>query len=182
MADYSIVGVHKVSDMASLPLKGSQCSACFDLCACFHESSVKCVNSQLERFVIEVDNFEGEDASILVYPEDTVLIPTGLIFCMPETHHMKVYSRSGNAFKKNLIVVNAPGIIDHDYTLETYVLLKNISSVPVKIKHGMRVAQCEVCPTNSTYFHEINESEFGYFMKSVSEKSERDGGIGSTGE
>ena len=58
-----------------------------------------------------------------------MLIPTGLIFDIPKNHYVRLYARSGNAFKKGLVLANSVGIIDSDYVDEVKIMLHNISDM-----------------------------------------------------
>jgi dUTPase len=108
------------------------------------------------------------------------LIPTGLIFCLPNTHHLKFYSRSGNVWKRFLSVANQPAVIDSDYTEESFVLLHNRSMIPQVIKTGTAIAQCEVCINNSILFASMSIDSFDKFKRDIQKTSSRDGGLGST--
>ena len=177
--NYHFVAVKKIVDDAIVPKKGSSLSACFDIYSRFHTEILKGMNG-INAVNIEVKNFGKDDAYILLYPNDNVLIPTGLIFCLPFHSCMHIYSRSGNAFKGNIIVLNAPGIIDPDYTLETYVLLRNVGNQVTRIYDKKAIAQGTVVPIQQTCFSEIDNDEFAEFKNSVKYMSDRDGGFGST--
>ena len=177
--NYHLVAVKKIVDNAIIPEKGSSLSACFDLYSCFYKNVVKGMNG-MHSVELTVNDFGTDNAHIIMYPNDNVLIPTGLIFCMAFHSCMHIYSRSGNAYKKNLIVLNAPGVIDADYTLETFILLKNVGEHPVKVFDKTAVAQGNILPVQYACFSEINENDFSKFKESVNELSERDGGFGST--
>ena len=70
-----------------------------------------------------------------------MLVPTGLIFDVPEKHVLKLFMRSGMAYKKGLSLANGTGIIDSDYKLETFVMLQNNTDSLVQITNGDRIAQ-----------------------------------------
>lgn len=100
-------------------------------------------------------------------------MPTGLIFDIPEGYSIRLHPRSGNALKIGLVLANAEGIVDEDYVEPTYVLMTNMSTVSLRIDHGMRIAQGEVVYDQR---FEIVETE-----TKPNQKSDRDGGFGSTG-
>ena len=173
------VGCYKLHKDAVTPSKGSENSACYDLRVCFHEKEVKFHN---KFYNCHVKTDEKDIKFIQLYPNDLALIPTGLIFCLPKTHHLKLYSRSGNVWKRLLTVANQPAVIDSDYTDETYILLHNQSDNVQTIKEGDAIAQCEVCKNKSIDFVEFYEPELlDEFKEYVKERSSRDGGLGSTG-
>ena len=172
-----VIGVHKLHDDAVVPFKGTELSACYDICACLHTERVK-VYDTLNG--IKVDNFGTPDASITLYTQDMALIPTGIVFIIPPNYHLKFFSRSGNVWKRKLVVANAPAIIDADYTHESFVMLYNRSHDPIRIKTGDAIAQCELAYNIPINFEEIDEKYFERCCEVIKKYSSRDGGIGST--
>jgi dUTP pyrophosphatase len=79
-----------------------------------------------------------------------------------------VVPRSGLAFKWGVTVLNAPGLIDPDYTGEVGVLLANFGHIDFEIKPGDRIAQLLQVP-------------FGRYNGFAIESETRKGGFGSTG-
>jgi len=74
-------------------------------------------------------------------PGRWALIPTGLIFCIPEGYEGTVRARSGLALRHGLGLLNGPGTLDADYRGEVGVLLMNWGPRPVEIRPGDRIAQ-----------------------------------------
>jgi len=177
--DTPIVGVYKINERAKTPYLATEMSACYELNACFHTETVKV---QGRNTGVPVENFGKENAYIQMFPEELMLIPTGLIFILNPLYHMKIYSRSGNVWKKKLIVGNQPAIIDADYTKETFVLLHNNSNDRIIIKDGDLVGQCEVMKTNRTNFKVIDINTFQKAKNLIESFSSRNGGLGSTSE
>ena len=100
------------------------------------------------------------------------MIPTGLILEIPFGYSVRIYNRSGNAFKYGYQLCNSVGVIDWDYRNELMVLLHN-TSIDSWITHGERIAQMELVKVNPVELVELSEvSEAG---------TERVGGFGSTG-
>jgi dUTP pyrophosphatase len=66
---------------------------------------------------------------------------TGLAVALPEGYGMFISSRSGLAIQHNIIVLNAPGLIDSDYRGEVRVVLKNTGDTVFFIHPGARIAQ-----------------------------------------
>jgi deoxyuridine 5'-triphosphate nucleotidohydrolase len=172
-------GVYKVHSSAKYPTKGTTMSACYDLSACFYDDTVKI--HRLREPIPVRDDKDGKGKYIMLYPDDLALIPTGLIFILPEQYHMKVYSRSGNVWKRKLIVANQPAIIDSDYTNETFVLLHNRSLDVQRIYHGDRIAQCELRRNRNVEFYFCDESDLEEAKVEIKKTSLRLGGLGSTG-
>lgn len=109
-----------------------------------------------------------------IAPGETITLPTGFAWNIPAGFVGMVCSRSGLASKHGVVVLNAPGIIDPDYTGEIKVILHNTSKGTVMIYHGDRVAQMLITPAIG-----------GCCVTEVAElpKTERgDGGLGSTGK
>lgn len=71
-------------------------------------------------------------------------------------------------------MANGVGIIDSDYVEESFIMLENISDSMAMITHGERVAQCLIEKTLVLKLDEVTEKP--------GQKTDRDGGFGSTGE
>ena len=87
------------------------------------------------------------EAPITVYPEQTVMIPTGVaIYIRNRALAGFVMPRSGLAAKHRLTLQNAVGLIDSDYQGELQVLLRNESEKPYIVGLGDRIAQLVFVP------------------------------------
>ena len=104
---------------------------------------------------------------------ERVLVPTGLIFDIPEGYSVRLHSRSGLAWKEGLYLTNCEGIIDSDYVDPVFVMITSISQAPKTINNGDRVCQAELV---DKVYHSLQE-----IKKPPIRKTERDGGFGSTG-
>jgi len=168
------MNVYKVNEKASVPEYATDGSACFDIKACFSNGDrLKSYNAWNKEMPIAVKGVGKNPDAFQLPPTVRVLVPTGLIFDIPEGHVMKMYIRSGTALKKGLTLVNGVGIIDSDYVEQSYIMLENVSESLVTIEHGERLAQCLI---EKTLRMEITET-----TERPTQKSERDGGFGSTG-
>lgn len=166
--------VYRCNENAQLPEKATKGSAGFDLKACLTlGSKIKTFNPWNKEVEVPVKNVSGSP-SIQIHPGYRVMVPTGLIFDIDPDHVLKVYSRSGISLKKGVMVVNGVGVVDSDYVNESFVLLYNTSDGPITISHGDRIAQAIL---ERTEYYEIEE-----ISEAPSQKTERDGGFGSTGE
>jgi dUTP pyrophosphatase len=167
------MNVYKTKECAILPTYATTGSACFDLSVAFVTGekirAYNTVNRKVEVLTKEID---GQPA-FLLHPGQRALIPTGLIFDIPEHHVMKMYIRSSVASKRGLALSNGVGIIDSDYVDETHILALNISDSLIRIVHGERLAQCVIEPVQS---YDLIET-----FNPPSQKTDRNGGIGSTG-
>ncbi len=141
------VNIKKLNDRAVVPSYGSEYAAGADLYACT----------------------EGE---VVIAPQRTVVIPTGIALELPVGYAGLVYARSGLATKKGLAPANKVGVIDCDYRGEIKVSLHNHSDIPQTVSAGERVAQLVITPYITAEFvvaEELSQTERG------------SGGFGSTG-
>lgn len=176
------VGIYKVAKDAVIPEKSTRLAGCYDVCACFHAPVVSVYGGgKIPVYGYGEENDNNENSCIRILPNDMVLIPTGLIFCIPSKFHIEFLSRSGSVWKRRLKVANKPAIIDADYTKEAFVLIENCSEEVQIIKQGDRVAQCKIVKSNIIHFKEYDDQTFNRFVDVVEQLSDRDGGLGSTG-
>ena len=166
--------VYKDNPNAQLPQFATDGSACFDLKSCFAQGDrLKSYNAwNKEQPVVAKDLVDGVPA-IKIPPECRVLIPTGLIFDIPDNHVLKIYVRSSVALKKGLTLANNTGIIDSDYVDPLYIVLYNLSDTLVMLKHDERIGQGMLQKTLKYSLSETTEKP--------EQKTNRDGGLGSTG-
>jgi dUTP pyrophosphatase len=113
-----------------------------------------------------------EDEKLTLSPNHRVLVPTGLIFEIPQGYEIQIRPRSGLAFKNGVTCLNTPGTIDSDYRGEIKVLLINLGLEEFEISRGMRIAQMVVAPVTQAKLLETNE---------LGETDRGAGGFGSTG-
>ncbi len=112
------------------------------------------------------------DETLVIGPGERRLVPTGLVFAIPEGWEGQVRPRSGLALRHGVTVLNAPGTIDSDYRGEVSVLLINHGDQPFEVERGNRVAQLLLAPVPMVLVSEgvvTRETERG------------SGGYGSTG-
>ena len=154
-----------------LPSRATEHSAGYDLYAYLNERAVKVSDGRgkvMERSVGEADSGRVFE----IQPGVTALIPLGFKARLPEGFEAQVRPRSGNSFKRNLMVSNSPGTIDADYPDEWMVLVRNLSATdPLVIQHGERIAQMIIARFDTPEFVE----------GSVAATTSRKGGLGSTG-
>ena len=111
--------------------------------------------------------------SLIIQPNETVKVGTGIAVAIPDGYFGGIYARSGLATKKGLAPANKVGVIDSDYRGEIIVALHNHSTVPQTISQGERIAQLIIQPYTSVEWEEAEELD----------STERgDGGFGSTGK
>mgnify|MGYP000876634854 CR=1 FL=1 len=64
---------------------------------------------------------------IIIRPGETVIVPTGLKFAIPEGYEIQVRPRSGISLKTPLRIANSPGTIDAGYRDELGIIISNSS-------------------------------------------------------
>ncbi len=119
----------------------------------------------------EAEGDGGAGPWITLQPGDRALIPTGFRARLPDGYEAQIRMRSSIAWKRGIIVPNAPGTVDADYPDEWFVLVLNASGAPQRITHGERIAQV-VLNRHATL--EWREGKVGI-------STDRVGGLGSTG-
>ena len=110
--------------------------------------------------------------AVRLAPGERRLIPTGLIFEIPEGHEGQVRPRSGLALKHGIGIVNSPGTIDSDFRGEVGIVLINHGAEPYVVEPLSRIAQIVITRVEQV---EIEEAD------SLTETSRGAGGYGSTG-
>lgn len=143
------INVKRLKKNATLPTRGSKHAAGYDLYACL-------------------------DKELTIKPQETVKVPTGLAFEIPDGYFAAIYARSGLATKQGLRPANAVGVCDSDYRGEYIVALHNDSTQPQTIQPSERIAQLIIQAYQSVdEFVDVEELE----------STERgSGGFGSTGK
>jgi len=117
-------------------------------------------------------HLEDRERGFVIRPGQRALIPTGMCFEIPLGYEIQVRPRSGLSLKSDLLVVNSPGTIDHDYRGEVKILLGNFGNDNVVIEHGQRVAQLVLAPVTKAKYMEA---------EALSSTDRGEGGFGSTG-
>lgn len=163
------IGIRKLKENAQTPSYGTEESACFDI------SSFFLPNDPVVGFAEDNEQYKMSivDDQIILPAGHRALIPTGLVFIIPQGYSIRLHPRSGLALKNGIGLVNSEGIIDSDYYFETFIPIINTSHEDFVIKNNMRLCQGEVIKTLKTEFK---------LMDLVPENKDRTGGFGSTGE
>ena len=113
------------------------------------------------------------DEKIIISPQESKLIPTGIAIAIPKDTEIQIRPRSGLAAKSNISVLNTPGTIDSDYRGELKIILFNHSKDKFTVNDGERIAQMVLMPVLKVEFEETNE---------LPETIRGSGGFGSTGK
>ena len=167
---------YKLNEQAQLPAFSTKESACFDLHANLLEGGeieyyqAISTKSVPRRIAFDINS---SNTFIQLNNMERMLIPTGLIADIPVGFSVRLHSRSGLAFKQGVYLANCEGVIDSDYVDPIFAMVTNISNVPVRIYNGDRICQGELVRCEK---YTLNESD-----EPPSQKTDRDGGFGSTG-
>ena len=97
------------------------------------------------------------EKKIIIKPNSSALIPTGLSFAIPEDTEIQIRPRSGLAAKSSITVLNTPGTIDSDYRGEIKIILFNHSQEEFEVNNNDRIAQMVLTPILKIEFEETNE-------------------------
>lgn len=159
---------------STVPKMATDGSACFDIRTRFHP----CDKYDHKPIIgYGPQNVESElfvnYGSLEVQPGWRVLVPTGLILDIPEGYSVRLHPRSGNALKDGLVLANAEGVIDSDYTKELMVMVYLLSSSSFRISDGFRLCQAELVKNQPVKTVKLDSPP--------NRKTDRDGGFGSTG-
>ena len=113
------------------------------------------------------------DKEVVIKPNSSELIPTGLQVAIPEELEIQIRPRSGLAAKESIGVLNSPGTIDSDYRGELKIILFNHGDKDFIINTGDRIAQMVLVPILKMEFEEVD---------SLPNTVRGQGGFGSTGK
>lgn len=161
--------IYKTHPDVILPKFATEQAACFDLSFQGHgKQDYKGYNDTNKLFTRPTPRGE-----IFINSHERVLVPTGLIFDIPEGYSLRIHARSGLSLKEGLVLANSEAVIDSDYVEEVFVLLYNRSSVGRTIRIGERIAQAEMVKSAKYTIEETT--------KQPTVKTSRTGGMGSTG-
>ena len=133
---------------------------------------------------VQIPSFKTEGSSgmdlmafikdpIIIEPNSSALIPTGLSVAIPNDVEVQIRPRSGLAAKSNIGVLNSPGTIDSDYRGEIKIILFNHGDKKFTVKNNDRVAQMVIAPILKANFEEVDK---------LPDTIRGIGGFGSTGK
>ena len=140
---------------------------------------IKKTNKEVITPKYKTDGSSGVDLSaflekkVVIKPNSSELIPTGLQVAIPEELEIQIRPRSGLAAKESIGVLNSPGTIDSDYRGELKIILFNHSDKDFIINNGDRIAQMVLVPIVKMEFEEVD---------SLPNTVRGQGGFGSTGK
>ena len=140
---------------------------------------IKKLNSKVKVPKYKTDGSSGVDLEafienpIIVEPNSSKLIPTGISLSIPQECEVQVRPRSGLAAESSISVLNTPGTIDSDYRGEIKIILFNHGNEQFVVKNGDRIAQMVLVPVFKFQFEEVSE---------LTQTIRGSGGFGSTGK
>ena len=140
---------------------------------------IKKINRKVNTPKYKTDGSSGVDLSafldkeVVIKPNSSELIPTGLQVAIPEELEIQIRPRSGLAAKESIGVLNSPGTIDSDYRGELKIILFNHGNKDFVINNGDRIAQMVLVPILKMEFEEVD---------SLPDTIRGQGGFGSTGK
>ena len=140
---------------------------------------IKKTNKEVITPKYKTDCSSGVDLSaflekkVVIKPNSSELIPTGLQVAIPEELEIQIRPRSGLAAKESIGVLNSPGTIDSDYRGELKIILFNHGKEDFIINNGDRIAQMVLVPILKMEFEEVD---------SLPDTFRGQGGFGSTGK
>ena len=167
---------YRTTETAKFPTFATKQSACFDLYAnLINGEEVQYYQAIATKVLPRKASFDinSNRSFIPINNEERMLIPLGLIADIPEGFSVRLHSRSGLAFKQGVYLTNCEWIIDSDYVDPMFAMITNMSNVPVKIYDGDRICQGELVRCEKYTLDESDEAP--------TQKTDREGGFGSTG-
>lgn len=185
---------YKISQNVQSPRYATESSSCFDLYAYLPEEKnvlgtmVRVFDdyprSQIDRFqphhnpvhlnekpsdrLVPVENGE-----LVLRSSERALIPTGIIFDIPNGYSVRIHPRSGLSLSFGMTLANCEGVVDEDYVEEVCIIVINLGRATIKIRNGDRICQAELVKDSRSSLKQIDS------MPSI--KTSRNGGFGSTG-
>lgn len=166
----TILQYFKINQSAIPPVYSTEQAACFDLSACLTDGEKLTTFNEFNQLAVTSTVINGK---VTLYPGDRMLLPTGLIFEIPEGHSLRMHPRSGLSLKKGIVLANCEAVIDSDYFNQSYIMVYNMSMKEFEITHGDRIAQGEV----------VKDIKVNIIESTITPtaKTSRTGGLGSTG-
>ena len=140
---------------------------------------IKKLNSKVQLPKYKTDGSSGMDlmafleSPVILKPQESALIPTGISIAIPEDTEVQIRPRSGLAAKSNISVLNTPGTIDSDYRGEIKIILFNHGKDNFVINNNDRIAQMILMPIVKAEFEEV---------ENLPKTIRGSGGFGSTGK
>ncbi|MDH3734696.1 MAG: dUTP diphosphatase [Gemmatimonadota bacterium] len=166
-----VVVFEPLADDVQVPSRSTDESAGYDVRAYLRGGPIRVYRGPAGDVSKEMPEASDDGLRLVLEPGDRALVPTGFKARLPSGYEAQIRMRSSLAWKRGLIVPNAPGTVDADYPHEWFVLVLNAAPEPLAIEHGERIAQIVLNR------YEVLPWEAG----EVGISTDRRGGLGSTG-
>lgn len=127
-----IINIKKLNNLATIPTRGSDYAAGYDLYAAIANS-------------------------VIIPAHQTVKVGTGIAIELPNYTFGAIFARSGLATKQGLRPANCVGVVDSDYRGEIIVAVHNDTDKDKVITPSDRIAQLVVIDYNPIVFQEVDE-------------------------
>ena len=183
--DLPVLHYYRTHDNVIPPQMSTTGAACYDLSAHLCEQDSGAIPREVVIFRPDNTTYSTYAGSksksggnftkprVVIPARHRAIIPTGVIFDIPEGYSVRLHPRSGLSIKKAFIVANCEGVIDEDYFHEIKSLMTNNSDADMVVEHGDRIVQAEIVKTIQ---HILSETSI-----EPTQKTDRVGGLGSTG-
>jgi len=162
---------YKMHKEVNIPQFSTEGSACFDIE--YNPHGLDRVD--YFRFSgVREERLLGPFGELKIMPGDRVICPTGLIMNIPEGYSVRLHPRSSVGIKMGLMLANCEAVIDWDYVDELFIAVYNTSFSKLELRAGTRIAQGELIKSL--------EYDIVTTRRKPVKKTDREGGLGSTGE
>ena len=164
---------------------GTKGAACFDVGA-YLKVGEECPNTvngydkynrKIERPInADYAGLYSDDENngfVIIQPKDRLLIPSGLILNIPDGYSVRTHPRSSTGYKEGIHHPHDQGIIDCDYYHQLFLLFYNMTEIDISIRHNQKIVQSEMIKKP---IYDIKQTKI-----QPSQKTDRVGGLGSTG-
>ena len=97
---------------------------------------------------------------VTIAPGEVRLVPTGLVIEVPSGMFLGIFARSSTPLKRGLMVANGVGVVDSDYCGpedEVKIAVVNVTTAPVRVEAGDRLAQGILLPAPRIEWEEAGE-------------------------
>jgi dUTPase len=128
------LGVFALNAGAVLPELATAGSGAFDIRANFQDVKEVTVYTGSNKKTTTAVRDQCGILSVILQPHARAMIPTGLIFDIPNGFKLEFSARSGLSLKEGLNLANGQALIDSDYVEESFILIQNNSDLRVEIK------------------------------------------------
>lgn len=98
------------------------------------------------------------DASLIIHPGKTVLIPTGIAIHIGDPSvAATILPRSGLGHKHGIVLGNLVGLIDSDYQGQLFISCWNRGDTAFEIEQGDRIAQLVFVPVIQVALNQVDD-------------------------